>query len=51
MLVDFEERNTVENGVGGNFDGFDGNYYDSIAHIPTIGITYNFSSGNGPATN
>ncbi len=45
MLVDFGERSTVENGAGRNFDGFDG-AYDSIAQIPSIGVTYYFSSPN-----
>lgn len=41
MLVDFEERSTVENGVGKNYDGFDG-AYDSIAHIFSFGVSRDF---------
>jgi long-subunit fatty acid transport protein len=41
MLVDFNERSTVENGQGTNLDGFDGTY-DSIAHIPTFGVSKSF---------
>lgn len=41
MLVDFQERDTFEGGVGQNLDGFDGTYR-SIAHIPTIGYSRNF---------
>lgn len=41
MLVNFQERDTIEGGVGVNPDGFDG-AYRSIAHIPTIGYSRNF---------
>ena len=41
MLVDFDERSTVENGVGQNLDGFDG-AYDSIAHIFSFGVSRDF---------
>ncbi|MBU1699411.1 MAG: outer membrane protein transport protein [Candidatus Eisenbacteria bacterium] len=41
MLVTFEERSTVVNGEGFNYDGFDG-VYKNIAHIPTLGLTYHF---------
>ena len=41
MLVDFLERDTVENGIGQNPDGFDGSYR-SIAHIPTLGVSKTF---------
>jgi long-chain fatty acid transport protein len=41
MLVDFEERSTVVDGVGYNYEGFDGTY-DSIAHIGTLGFTVYF---------
>lgn len=41
MLVDFEERSTVEGGVGQNLDGFDG-AYDSIAHICSFGVSRDF---------
>ncbi len=41
MLVTFETRSTVEDGVGQNYDGFDGTY-DAVVHIPAIGVTYNF---------
>ena len=41
MFVNFQERSTVEDGVGQNYDGFDGTY-DSVAHIPALGVTYRF---------
>jgi long-chain fatty acid transport protein len=37
MLVDFEERSTVVDGVGMNFEGFDGTY-DSVANIFSFGV-------------
>lgn len=39
MLVDFKERSTVEDGVGKNFDGFDGTY-DSVANIFSFGLNF-----------
>ncbi len=41
MFVDFKERSTVEDGVGLNFEGFDG-AYDTVVHIPTVGFTKYF---------
>jgi long-chain fatty acid transport protein len=41
MLVDFEQRSTVENGVGQNYEGFDGTY-ESKAHILTLGYNRRF---------
>ena len=41
MLVDFQERSTVEGGVGQNPEGFDGSYR-SIAHIFSLGVSYGF---------
>ncbi len=41
MLVNFDERSTVVDGVGHSYDGFDGSY-DSVAHIPSVGATYHF---------
>jgi len=41
MLVAFEDRDTFENGVGQNYDGFDG-AYSSLAHIITLGYTRRF---------
>jgi long-chain fatty acid transport protein len=41
MLVAFDERSTVENGVGQNYDQFDGTY-DSLAHIITLGVNRRF---------
>ncbi|HKI84962.1 MAG TPA: outer membrane protein transport protein [Candidatus Krumholzibacteria bacterium] len=41
MLVEFEDRNTIENGVGQNYDGLDG-AYSSRAHIITLGYTRRF---------
>ena len=41
MLVDFQERSTVEDGVGQNPEGFDGSYR-SIAHIFSLGVSYDF---------
>ena len=41
MLVDFDERSTVENGVGQNLDGFDGTYA-SNAHIYSFGVSRDF---------
>lgn len=41
MFVDFEERSTVVDGNGVNWDGFDGSYA-SAAHIPSVGVSYHF---------
>lgn len=41
MFVDFAERSTVEDGVGLNFEGFDGSY-DTVVHIPSVGFTKYF---------
>ena len=41
MLVEFEERDTLDNGVGQNYDGFDA-AYKSRAHIFTLAYTRRF---------
>ncbi len=41
MLVEFQDRSTLENGVGQNYDGLDGTYA-SRAHIFTLGYTRRF---------
>jgi long-chain fatty acid transport protein len=41
MLVEFEERDTLENGVGKNFDGFDA-AYKSRAHILSLAYSRRF---------
>lgn len=41
MLVDFGKRSTVENGIGKNHYGFNGEY-SSIAHLYMISIGYSF---------
>ncbi len=41
MLVEFEDRDTLEGGVGQNYDGLDG-AYSSRAHIFTLGYTRRF---------
>jgi long-chain fatty acid transport protein len=41
MLVDFGERSTVENGVGKNYDGFNGSY-TSVANLLFFAVGYHF---------
>jgi long-subunit fatty acid transport protein len=41
MLVEFENRNTIVDGVGQNYDGLDG-AYKSRAHIFTLGYNRRF---------
>ncbi len=41
MYVDFEDRDTLENGVGQNYDGFDG-AYSTNTHIITLAYTRRF---------
>ena len=41
MLVHFRERDTLENGVGKNFDGFDA-AYKSRAHILSLAYSRRF---------
>ena len=41
MLVEFEERDTLEGGVGQNYDGFDA-AYKSRAHILSLAYSHRF---------
>ncbi len=41
MFVDFAERSTIVDGVGRNYDSFDG-VYDSVAHIGSLGVNVHF---------
>ena len=41
MLVEFDERDTLENGVGVNYDGFDA-AYKGRAHILTLAYNRRF---------
>ncbi len=41
MYVKLESRSTVIDGVGHNYDGFDGDY-EAVVHIPSFGATYHF---------
>lgn len=41
MYVKMESRSTIVDGVGQNYDGFDGDY-EAVVHIPSFGATYQF---------
>lgn len=41
MYVDFKERSTVEGTIGRQKDGFEGTY-ETVAHIPTFGVSVAF---------